>query len=145
MKIRRYLYILISLIIFILFSYWLKSQLGFNLSDSSSISPYIPFKYLIKNNVIKEPEPGVIINETFDGSKWRLSINWTKLWMVEKGKVTQAYDNNGINNSRALLIKSTSSKHWDCNHYGLIQVKPGDIFYFEGFIKIDGIASNAYL
>ena len=65
--------------------------------------------------------------------------------MAEKGKVTQEYDKNVISNSRVLLIKSKSSKSWANMHYMFVQVKPGDIFYFEGFIQMDGKASNAYL
>ena len=65
--------------------------------------------------------------------------------MAEKGKVTKTYDNNGNNNSRVLLIKSKSSKYWACSHNMFIQVKPGDSFSFEGFIKIDAKDTNAYL
>ncbi len=144
MKIRKPLIISILLIVFILFTYWLKCQQGMNFSNSIHLSDYIPFKYLTRNYVINDPKPGELINESFDQSKWLLN-NWTEPWMIEKGKVTQTYDNNGINNSRVLLIKSTSSKHWDYNHYGFVQVKPGDTFYFEGFIKIDEKDTYAYL
>lgn len=147
MKTRRYLYIIISLIILILFSYWLKCQLRINLFNFSSVSPYVPFKYLTKNNVKTmkiSKKTGVLINESFDRSIWKLNYRPT-LWMAEKGKVTQAYDNNGINNSRALLIKSKSSKSWSYSYNMLIEVKPGDNFSFEGLVKIEGDTAIACL
>ncbi len=144
MKTRKYLIISILLIAFILFTYWLKCQLRKDFSNSIHLSNHIPFKYLTRNNVINDPKPGELINESFDQPKWLLN-NWTEPWMVEKGKVTQVYDNNGNNNSLVLLIKSKSKKSWSCYHYKLVKVKPGDIFYFEGFIKIDGKNTNAYL
>ncbi len=87
---------------------------------------------------------GVLINESFDRSIWKLN-DWSTLWMAEESKVTQAYDNNGTNNSRALLIKSKSSKSWAYSYNTLIQVKPGDSFSFEGLVKTGGDTAIAYL
>jgi len=144
MKTKRYFYTIISIIIFIIFGYWLKCQLGMDISNSIHPSNYIPFKYLTKNTVIDDPKPGELITESFDGSKWILN-NWSELWMAEKGKVTQEYDKNGTNNSQALLIKSKSSKSWAYTHTMFIQAKPGDNFSFEGFVKSDGKTTTAYL
>lgn len=144
MKTKRYFYTIISIIIFIIFSYWLKCQLGINFLNSTSISKYVPFRYLTRNNVIKANKQGALINETFDQPKWLLN-NWTGLWMAEKGKVTQAYDKNGINNSQSLLIKSESNKSWAYSYNMFVQVNPGDKFSFEGFVKVEGKVAAAYI
>ena len=144
MKSRRYIYILFPIIIFILFSYWLKCQLGIEFSDSIDISQYIPFSYLSRNEVIKAHKQGELISETFNRPKWLLN-NWSELWMAENGKVTQAYDNSGTNNSRALLIKSKSSKSWAYSYNMFVQVNPGDKFILEGFVKVEGKEATAYI
>ena len=143
MKRKKYLYTTIVIIILVLFSYWAKSKLGINFSDSFSISKYFPFKYLTRSNVIKASVTGELINEPFESKL--LPNNWSKLWMKEKGKVTQGYDKNGINNSRTLLIKSNSSKSWSYSHNMFIQVEPGDNFRFEGLVKTNGKAVTAFL
>jgi hypothetical protein len=88
------------------------------------------------------PEPGIILNDSFE--TWTIIRKWSDLWMREKGKVTLGYDSNDINNSRCLLIKSTSIKDWSYSHNKYVEVLKGDIFSFEGFVKLDGDKISAY-
>ena len=64
--------------------------------------------------------------------------------MREEGTVILDYDSNGINNSRCLLIKSNSTKSWAYSHNKYVEVLKGDVFSFEGFVKIQGDKISAY-
>ena len=138
----KYLIGILILSIVILFGYWIKCQTSANLSESVSLSNFIPFKYLQRNDVISVPEPGIILYDSFE--KRPLISNWSKLWMREEGKVTLDYDSNGINNSRCLLVKSNSTKSWVYSHNKYVEVMKGDVFSFEGFAKIQGDKISAY-
>jgi len=130
------------LISIVFFSYWFKTRAGIDFSKSYSLSDYIPFKYLKRNDIIVAPNPGMILNETFDS----ISVfdDWGNLWMREENSVTKGYDKNGINNSRCLLIRSNSEKSWVCSYYGLIEVHKGDRFSFKGVTKLKGETISAY-
>ncbi len=117
--------------------YWLKSLSGINISESHSLSEYFPFNYF-KGYLVTYPEPGeMIIDESFD-SKVSLVKTWSNIWVKEEGKVTLNYDSNGINNSRCLLIRSSSKKGWSYSYRKFIGVQKGDVFNFKGFGWIQG-------
>ena len=67
------------------------------------------------------------------------------MWMKEEWAVTKQFSSNGFDNSRCLLIKSSSKGSWTYSHNKLVEVKRGDIFYFEGNVNINGDNSSAYL
>ena len=138
---KRYLLVFLIPTLFV-FAYWLKCQLGINYSNSFSISSYFPFKYLI-NDVIKSPEPGIIIEDNFD--KKRFIRIWSNLWMQKNGTVTKKISLNGINGSKCLLIKNAGKGSWRYSQNKSVEVKKGDIFYFEGFVNIKGDNLSAYL
>ncbi|WP_133112035.1 hypothetical protein [Candidatus Scalindua japonica] len=133
---QKYLISLFALIIFILFGYWAKCQTGTNFFESTSLSKLTPFKYLQRNDVVSIPKPGIILYDCFDTKS--IIGNWSNLWMRDKGKVSVDYDLHGINNSRCLLIKSTSTKSWAYSHNKSVEVHEGDIFSFDGFARIQG-------
>lgn len=141
MKFKYLIAIFVSSVV-ILFGYWLKCHVSINASESYSLSNYIPFKYLQRNNVISVPEPGIILNDSFETKPF--ISNWSELWMRDKDKVTLGYDSNGINNSRCLLVKSNSIKSWAYSHNKYVEVLEGDVFSFEGFVKIQGDKISAY-
>ena len=64
--------------------YWLKTRIGIDFFEGSTLSKYFPFNYLVPNNVIDDPPPGIILDDSFDS--FSLFGNWTDLWMREKGK-----------------------------------------------------------
>ncbi len=118
----------------ILGSYWLKAIVGVDMFDSYSLSEHFPFKYLIKEVVIN-PQPGeLIIDEPFN-SKSIFTKNWF-LWMREEGDVTATYDLSGMNDSRCLLVKSSSKMKWSYTYYKFIKVQKGDVFKADGFAEI---------
>ncbi len=123
------------IILILLGGYWFKAMRGINVFESYSLSSYFPFKYLIQDVVIN-PEPGeVIIDESFN-PKSLFKRNWWFIWMREEGKVAMSYCLDGVNNSRCLLIKSSSEKKWSYTYRKYIEVKKGDVFSFEGSAKI---------
>lgn len=126
----------------ILLGYWFKNQMDIDLFDSYSLSGFIPFKYLKRNNVLAKTHPNILINESFESHK--IFPEWSKLWMREKGKVTQQYDLNGIGNSRCLNIKSESTLSWSYSHNKYIEVQPGDVFHFMLFAKKNSKQVAAY-
>jgi hypothetical protein len=118
-----------------LFGYWVKCQLAIDLDPLVSLSSYIPFKYLQRDDVVVSGGKGALLDESFDSRK--IIPDWSELWAREKGKVTRSYDSGGIGGSRCLLIKSASKGSWSYAHRKLIEVKNGDVFGFTGFARIE--------
>ncbi len=137
----KYSILFFSLIIFSLFGYWVKCQTGTNFSKSISLSNIEPFNYLQGNDVISVPVPGTVLYDSF---KTRSIVSNWNLWMREEGKVTVGYDSHGINNSRCLVVKNNGTKRWAYSHNKYVEVLEGDVFSFEGFVKIQGDIISAY-
>ena len=136
-------YLLIVLVLTIAISvYWLKVQIGINIFDSFGISSYFPFNYFV-SNVIKSPQSGILLEDDFDGI--RIIFKWSKLWMREDGKVTREFSASGIDGSKCLLIKNSHTGSWTYSHNKLVEVKPGDLFAFDGLVNIQGNNLSAYL
>ena len=119
---HKYLLTFVVLLITSSFLYWLKSELNIDLFKSWALSNQWPFEYLQKDVIIAEPEPGILINESFNS--YHITDNWV-LRMREKGKISQEYDENETNNSRCPLIKSLSEKSWAFMYSYLIEVRKG--------------------
>ena len=122
--------------------YWLKGQIGINLFDSLSISSYFPFKYL-KSNIISSPGSGIVFAENFNTKS--MFKNWSELWMREEGTVTKHFSADGFDNTRCLLIKSSSKGSWTYSHSKLVEVKKKDIFYYEGIVHLTGKSLSAFI
>jgi len=137
-----FLYIIFFLSILIFSSYWIKNKLDINIFNSYSLSKFIPFKYLKRDDSIPFSETSTLFYDSFDSNS--IFPKWSKLWMREKGKVSNFYDLNEIDNSLCLLIKSKSSKSWSYSNNKYIEVRKGDIIYFKVNIKINGKQSIAY-
>ena len=135
---------LIAICLIVPAAYWAKCQAGLNLFNSFSVHNYFPFKYLTKSDVIKSPESGIVIDETFN-TRLFLFHNWSHPWTEENGKVTWGYDANGTNESGCLLIRSSSAKGWCCSSSQYIEVQEGDHFRFEGWIREQDERSHASL
>ena len=116
--------------------------MGLSLSDTYSLSDYVPFRYLKGSDVIDSPNVGILLEDSFE-SIWG-SRKWLGLWMREKGKVKLGYDSGEVENSRCLLVKSDSKEDWSCSHNKFIEVKKGDIFSYEVSIKIRGEKISGY-
>jgi predicted negative regulator of RcsB-dependent stress response len=67
----KYLIAILILSVVILFGYWIKCQTSANLSESVSLSNFIPFKYLQRNDVISVPEPGIILYDSFEKTHYQ--------------------------------------------------------------------------
>ena len=65
--------------------------------------------------------------------------------MREDGKVTKEFSASGIDGSKCLLIKNSGSGSWTYSHNKLVEVKPGDLFAFDGIVNIEGHNLSAYL
>jgi hypothetical protein len=110
-------------------------MLGINISEEYALSEYFPFKYLIKNQTV-HPEPGeTIITEPFNSKSFFERDQWF-LWMRDEGRVIVNYDSGGINDSRCLLVESSSKNKWSYTYRKYIEVQQGDVFSFEGFAKV---------
>ncbi len=135
--------VLTVFLVAILSGYWLKSNLGISFSEKYSLSEYFPFNYLSPGTVVLDDlEPGIILQDSFDS--FSLFGNWTSLWMREKGKVTKGHDSNGLDNSRCLIIKSSSTKSWSCSYKKMIRVREGDVFNYKVSVKLQGDILSAY-
>ena len=138
---KRHL-IIFLITILLVFAYWAKIQIGINFFESFSMGSYFPFKYLT-NNVIMSPKPGILLEENFDEE--RIIKIWSNIWMREDGTVTKELSLDGFNGSKCLLIKNTGTGSWAYSHRKRVEVKKGDIFYFEGDVNIKGENLSAYL
>ena len=130
------LLVLVTILLTVSLGYWVKSLFGINLFNSASLSSHFPFKFLISNSIITSPKPGILLYDDFE--KWRIIKIWSNLWMQKKGKVTKEISMKGIGNSKCLLIINRSNKSWSYSNRQLIEVRKGDNFSFDGFVKIDG-------
>lgn len=139
-----YLSWIISALVLLLGSYWIKCHAGINLLDSVSLSSYFPFRLLKKPTLIDAPHPGVLLADSFES--FRIFSPWSRhLWAHEKGKVSIEYGINDRDNSRCLLIRNLGKKSWSYSQDQRIAVHEGDIFYFKGIAKIPGNGSEAEL
>ena len=130
------LLVLITILLTVSLGYWVKSVLGIDIFDSVSLSSHFPFKIFISSRIITSPKPGILLYENFD--KWRIIKIWSNLWMQEKGKVTKEVSMKGTGNSKCLLIINRSNRNWSYSNRQFIEVRKGDNFSFDGFVKIDG-------
>jgi hypothetical protein len=64
--------------------------------------------------------------------------------MKEQGKVTKTYEAKGIENTRCLLITSSSAESWTLSHKNYIQSAPGDAFSFTLSVYLLGDKLSAY-
>jgi hypothetical protein len=143
-KSKSFILALTVFLVATLSGYWLKSNLGINFSEKYSLSEYFPFNYLYTGTVILDDlEPGIILKDSFDS--FSLFGNWSSLWMREEGKVTKGHDTNGLDNSRCLVIKSSSTKSWSCSYKKMIRVREGDVFNYKVSVKLRGDNLSAYV
>ena len=131
-----------ALITISLSGYWLKTRIGIDFFEDYTLSKYFPFNYIVPNNVMDDPSPGIILEDSFDS--FSLFGNWTDLWMRDKGTVTTGQDLHGIKNTRCLIIKSSSTKSWSCGHKKYVRVKEGDVFSFQVSVKLQDNKLSAY-
>lgn len=137
-----HLLVIAFLITVVLSGYWLKCRVGIDFFENYTLSKYFPFNYIIPNNVIDDPSPGMLIDDSFNS--FSLFSNWSHLWSREKERATRGYDSHGIDDSRCLLIKSSSDKSWSYSYKKYFRVKKGDKFSFKVSVKLQGDKLSAY-
>ncbi|MCA9408243.1 MAG: carbohydrate binding domain-containing protein [Candidatus Omnitrophica bacterium] len=136
---------IITIAIIILFLgvgiYWIKCQAGINISDRFSLSRFRIFKSFQIDKILEYPQPGVIFSDSFDNIFHR--PHWHPLWSAEKGNVKLTHEKNGLKDSKCLLITNDGKEFWTYEFIQIIEVKPGDEFYFEGYLKNKGAEVKA--
>ncbi len=136
---KKFLIVLISLILLFLLAYYIKSHLGIDALKSFHLSKYFPFYYLQPNPnpFVANPQVGVLLRDTFEFPIWSES-KWGDLWAREDGLVEKEYTTDGVNGSSCLLIKSNSDKGWAYKHFKIFSVDEGERFGYEGQIRTEG-------
>ena len=132
---------LIAVVALALLIYWLKCQIGINLTDLLSLHDFPLFRGLQREEVLARPAPGTLLSDSFDS--FGIIHHWSELWMREKGRVTVDHDSRGRGGSRCLVIRSTSDRDWSYAHNRLIQVRPGEVFSFRGWACLEGEKASA--
>lgn len=117
--------------------------MGVSYFENISLSKYIPFKYLQRNDIISVSKSGVLLDESFD--KYNVISNWLHLYTLEKDKVKQIYDFSGIDSSRCLLINSKSKEEWSYSQNKYVEVRKGDKFYYSLNSYLEGDNLVAYV
>lgn len=138
---KKSFFSIIFIAILVVGVYWFKNQIRIDLFKFVTFSNTFPFKYLQRNFIIVPESGDIIIDESFNHQGF-FRKNWWKLWMREKGLVIQDYDNDGINKSRCLIVRSSSDKSWAYCYQDFIKVKKGDAFSYEGLTAIQ--VENGY-
>jgi hypothetical protein len=135
---KKFLIVLMSLILLFLLTYYIKSQLRINVFKSIGISEYFPFNYLQPASpIVANPQVGVLLKDTFKLPFW-IERKWGDLWAREEGLVESEHTTDGVDGSSCLLIKSNSAKDWAYRYFELISVEAGDRFGYEGQIRTEG-------
>lgn len=131
---KNIFFIAIIIVFFILSFYWLKNQMGINLSHELSLSKYFPFKFLALPQVIGVDQQGVVISENFDTH--HLFNNWHGIYIEGEGKIIRSISSSGNDSSRYLLIINRGAKNWSISHNKFIEVNVGDHFTYGAKVKI---------
>ncbi len=98
---KKFVIVLISLILLFLLAYYIKSQLRINVFESISFSKYYPFKYLqADSSVVVNPQAGDLLRDTFELPLWSNS-KWNDLWAREKDLVESVYSTDGVDTQSA--------------------------------------------
>jgi len=132
----RYLFAALLPVIALLGVYWLKCCININFSEKYSLSKYVPFKYLKRNDVIARTEPGLLLHDSFNTNS--LVEKWSRLWMREDGRVIKRFESGGINNSRCLVITSESAQSWSLSHNKYVAVRQNDVFHYGVQVRLQG-------
>lgn len=128
---------IVAAVVLFVFIYWAKCQDGIDLIPSFHLSKTVPFNYLKQSQKIVYATDGkVILKENFDG--FGLQNKWDKIWAREQGLVAERISPDGKNKSKCLVIQSSSDQDWSVQSDKLVEVKPGDVFYYEGKIRTQG-------
>lgn len=117
--------------------------MGIDFFESFSLSKYVPFKFLQRNEVITLDKYGVVLEDNFNTN--HLFNKWLKLYLKDQGDIRIGYDSNGINNSRCLLIKSNCNKNWDYSYNKIVEVEKGCVFKYDALIRINGVKITAFV
>ncbi|MFA6217700.1 MAG: glycoside hydrolase [Candidatus Omnitrophota bacterium] len=138
--------LLICFFVVILFflGYWFKCQMHIDLVKDfhfSSFSSSFADLNADKDIVLADEYKGNLLFDNFETSK---SLeNWSKLWMREESKVIQGFASNSKDGSRCLMINANSEKDWSYQQSKMIKVNGGDVFSYDGNIKVEGENINA--
>jgi hypothetical protein len=117
-----------------LFAYFIKCQLGICLIKNFPLDKYPPLSLLQDRNpyhIVYSPRINVDLLPNRIPFLSRVGI-WDDFWMREKGMVTIG------EGGQRLVIISRSAKEWALGAKKLIQVSPGEVFSFSGWVKTSG-------
>ena len=140
MKLSRIVIIGLFFIFFLLFFYFLKCQKSIDLVKEVSLKDTPPFKYLQNQNpyniVHAQETVAELLAESFVVDPGH--GNWDNLWTREDGMVTIDHDPKGHDDSPSLVITSRSARDWSLQHTNIIEVSPGEVYSFSGWVRTSG-------
>ena len=91
-----------------------------------------------------EEEPFKFFKEDFNTFEF-LDIEWGPLWSRQEGKIFLEKVRNNTDHSPAILIEHYGEKDWSYKSKRVIDVVKGEIFSFEGQMKLVGTTNSAAL
>ena len=133
-KLKHLFLISIAIVFFLLSFYWLKNQIGINLSQTISLSNYFPFNYIDRPRIIGMDQRGVLLWEDFD--TYQLLNNWHGIYIEGEGEIVQSISSSGTDTSKCLLIINRKVKSWSISHNTFVEVNIGDAFTYGAKVKI---------
>ncbi len=134
-KIKKLLLIFLLLIFFLFFTYWVKIQAGIDIFNSFSVGSHFPFTLLTDRKVIS-PKKGILFYDNFENMS--LFKKWSDSGLVKSTAVSREISKYETNNTRCLVIRNNQNSTWVYSKKQLIEVKMGDVFYYEGIVNIQG-------
>lgn len=121
---------------FLLMLYWGKCQFGINVFSGVSWETYLPFlEPLQRKPKIFCPATGEIFEASFEG--WFPLVSWNDLWSRDKDTARVALVRAGRDGSRGLRVESASDRDWAMYHNFILEVEPGEVFNFSGWLRTE--------
>lgn len=134
---RRKVLIIIFALFVVSALYFLKCQNNIDLVKDVSLRHTPPFTLLQNrnpHNIVHAQETSAgLLSDSFAFEPGH--GNWDKLWMREEGAVTLGRDSEGHDDSPSLVITSRGAKDWSLGHKNMVEVSPGEVYGFSGWVK----------
>jgi hypothetical protein len=119
-----------------------KIQAGINLFNSFSVGSHFPFT-LLTNKKILSPKKGILFYDNFESMG--LLKKWSDSGLVKSTAVSREISKYGTNNTRCLVIRNSQNSTWVYSKNQLIEVKMGDVFFYEGIVNLQGQKLFTYM
>jgi len=121
-----------------LFFYWAKCQMRVSIFPYLSWERWIPALNALQAHepVVSPHEGETILHVTFDEGffkKPKLDV-----WVAKENSVEFDRVKAGLGGTWCLRVRSASQEAWSVEQHPLVEVRPGEVFVYDGFARTTG-------